>query len=304
MKFYKEYVSDTYLQFVDCRQTIDPNADAYDLMHDYCSLDPKEKLNFLLCIKNPELGAELFDMTYDETCSSDGEEVLAEDSNQKLQTILEKVAETKCDPACQAQTNESLATLTTAESNANGVFNALKITKTKLEEFNNNVENYVNLKTDKRSVQNQLDKRVDIIFGNLVANNETKATAVKRVKELKAKISKELESPGANYENVLSPLKQEINFVKQQTVVANKNKDIIKRAGNKIRKNFKMISNPQKLQKATAAIGAVASAIPKFQSGNVLNIISGTLDIATAILEFLPPPASIIAGTFKGHMLR
>ena len=52
------------------------------------------------------------------------------------------------------------------------------------------------------------------------------------------------------------------------------------------------------LSKGTEAVGYVASAVQTFinADGDVKQIISGVLDLVSALSVFLPPPASVITG--------
>ena len=86
------------------------------------------------------------------------------------------------------------------------------------------------------------------------------------------------------------------------TLVTNKleksytDKNIIQRSKTQIVSHFKFMSTADKVEKVGGAVNSVVGAIAKFQSGDTLEIVSGSLDITTAILDFAPPPFSIVAG--------
>ena len=61
-------------------------------------------------------------------------------------------------------------------------------------------------------------------------------------------------------------------------------------------RNINLMSDHDFIDKTAGVVKSVVGAIPKFKSGETLEIFSGSLDIATAILDFAPPPSSIIAG--------
>ena len=57
------------------------------------------------------------------------------------------------------------------------------------------------------------------------------------------------------------------------------------------------MSNVEKLTKGLTALNKVLGAAPKLCSHDGWQIASGVVDIADAIAQFLPPPASIVTGT-------
>ena len=54
------------------------------------------------------------------------------------------------------------------------------------------------------------------------------------------------------------------------------------------------------LDKLLPALTSCQSAVKKFSSGGVVNVIGGILDVSSAISNFLPPPASSIMGPIAG----
>ena len=59
------------------------------------------------------------------------------------------------------------------------------------------------------------------------------------------------------------------------------------------------MSNVEKLAKGLDALNKVLGAAPKLCSGDNWKILSGVVDIADAIAQFLPPPASIVTGSIS-----
>ena len=49
-----------------------------------------------------------------------------------------------------------------------------------------------------------------------------------------------------------------------------------------------------------SAVGDIQGAVEKFKDGSAINIVSGCLDIAGVVANFLPPPVSTIAGPVIG----
>ena len=68
---------------------------------------------------------------------------------------------------------------------------------------------------------------------------------------------------------------------------------------------YKSMSSEEKIGKATTALSLVMGGVAKFGTVNedmtdsqkALRIASGVTDIASAVAEFLPPPASVITGS-------
>lgn len=60
------------------------------------------------------------------------------------------------------------------------------------------------------------------------------------------------------------------------------------------------MSNVEKLTKGLTALNKVLEAGPKLLSHDGWKIASGVVDLADAIAQFLPPPASVVTGTISG----
>ena len=87
-------------------------------------------------------------------------------------------------------------------------------------------------------------------------------------------------------------LKKGTRFLKQ-------NKKFKKYRGEVIRRLSGM-KNLEQLGQFGSAAGNIASAVGKFSSGDAMQIASGVLDVANAVAQFLPPPASIVTGVASG----
>ena len=84
-------------------------------------------------------------------------------------------------------------------------------------------------------------------------------------------------------------------------------KEKAKHQFNKVKYGIKGMHTSEKLSKAANGLESVLSGIEKFQKfdssastgENVLNVASGVLDFASAVAEFIPPPASIVTGVLS-----
>ena len=107
--------------------------------------------------------------------------------------------------------------------------------------------------------------------------------------------------PGAlaTYQNVYDSVLNEVRVKSNNLEKTYTNRNMLKRAKNQVKRHFKTMSNTDKLSKVSTVVGSCVGAVPKFQSNDPLQITSGVLDIATSILDFAPPPFSLIAGTIN-----
>ena len=68
--------------------------------------------------------------------------------------------------------------------------------------------------------------------------------------------------------------------------------------GSKTKQSVRSTFNAEKLGVAGNGLATVVSAVDKFQSGtDAATMVSGVLDIASVVAQFLPPPASLITDT-------
>ena len=66
----------------------------------------------------------------------------------------------------------------------------------------------------------------------------------------------------------------------------------------KTKQSVRSTFNADKLGVAGNGLATVVSAVDKFQSGtDAATMVSGVLDIASVVAQFLPPPASLITDT-------
>ena len=70
--------------------------------------------------------------------------------------------------------------------------------------------------------------------------------------------------------------------------------------GSETVRRLKGISTVDALTKTTVAAESITSAIGKFEQGGALNVVSGVVDITSAVATILPPPASIVTETLSG----
>ena len=271
-------------------------TDVDELKYDYCLMKPEDKLQFLLCPTVSALSAaKLFEDTNDLTCSNHGKALLDLDINGSLEKKIEHEVEKKCDWACKAQKKEALKYLNVTLKSVTQEHNYLKQVKPCLDDFVNRLKNYQEEMHDQNAMKNTLNGMVDDVFKNADLNNEV-------IKEAKASLTQKIKEgvdqfPSANYEDIMKATQKEVRSVSNKIDIANKNRNVMKKAWNEVNRGFKMMTGNEKLQKTSLAIGSIAGAVPKFQSGNALQIVTGTMEIATAILDFFPPPASTLAGT-------
>ena len=69
--------------------------------------------------------------------------------------------------------------------------------------------------------------------------------------------------------------------------------------GSETTRRIKGLDKVDALTKLSSAGGSISSAIGKFESGGAYNIVSGALDITSAVAQILPPPASIYTESFS-----
>ena len=74
------------------------------------------------------------------------------------------------------------------------------------------------------------------------------------------------------------------------------NKNIAEKSYSQVVENFNLMSTADKVDKNAEVVNGVEGYITKFQSDDSLEVMSGALDIATALLSFVPPPFSMVTG--------
>ena len=280
---------------------------AINLRYDYCNLRAEEKWKYL---KNetiePEVVAELFQMTDDEDCSNEDSSVildLDENEGNVLVNIIEQVVLQACDSECKnlkAQVEADLAKIEEKEEKEALYWNHAKVATEKftklltdeggLLEFTDNLE-------DKNKITKKLEDTVDKLFGD-ISNDPADQEKIKtEKKKMKDSIKKASEKPGKEMKHqIMSDSKKRFQQVSKKAVEAIHNKNKVNKTKSKVKKHFKTMSKSDGVAKTANAVSSVVGAVPKFTSGNALEVVSGVLDIATAILDFAPPPFSIIAG--------
>lgn len=104
----------------------------------------------------------------------------------------------------------------------------------------------------------------------------------------------------ADYETIIANANREMDTMEKKRIYAENKGNVLKANYLNTKRYIGRLSNPEKLQKAGNALGHLMSAIPKLQSGETEEVISGGLDIVNGVAEFLPPPASVVTGTISG----
>ena len=98
------------------------------------------------------------------------------------------------------------------------------------------------------------------------------------------------------YEEIYAEATTELRATTAKLETSVTKQNILERAKGSLERNLQMMSNEDMIAKSTAVVGSVVGAVSKFESGNALECVSGALDIATAVLDFAPPPFSLISG--------
>jgi len=66
-----------------------------------------------------------------------------------------------------------------------------------------------------------------------------------------------------------------------------------------IKNGIKSMSKTEVVSKTSEALVKVLGSVKKFESGKPIDVMSGVADIANAVANFLPPPASIVTGAMS-----
>ena len=101
-------------------------------------------------------------------------------------------------------------------------------------------------------------------------------------------------------QNVNKAIRQS-NYVKQEELKGlKKGKQMAADYYATTKREFKAMTNADALAKGSNAVGGILTAVHKFQTGDEMKMVSGCLDIANSVAQFLPPPASIITESVSG----
>ena len=126
--------------------------------------------------------------------------------------------------------------------------------------------------------------------------------------ELKKNVASSLEidpsAPQNSIESVIANVNKAIRQSqgiqkKELAGIEKKQKQALEYKDTAIRE-IRSMTKTDALSKGANAVGGVLTAVTKFQSGNEIQVVSGCLDIANSIAQFLPPPASLVTETVSG----
>ena len=282
--------------------------DALEMKSEYCVLTASEKYNMLLNCPGlqEKTMADLFELTDDEGCTNGESEIILDlDTDGILETRLQSYATTACNEDCQKlkmKTEQDIEAMIEHEEHEVDYFTKMKegidlfaSFVYERREVNNNREQY------RQELLNQVDQTFDGVF-----EGSDNVFHLRRVDEEKEKMKQKINDamdfdPGAlaTYQNVYDSVLNEVRVKSNNLEKTYTNRNMLKRAKNQVKRHFKTMSNTDKLSKVSTTFGSCVGAIPKFQSNDPLQITSGVLDIATSILDFAPPPFSLIAGTIN-----
>ncbi len=98
------------------------------------------------------------------------------------------------------------------------------------------------------------------------------------------------------YEDIVASTNAEIGALSRKKIDLLEKKSYLKKKLAKTKQYLKSQSKTAIVGKIGSAMGSVSTAIGKFASNEPKNIVSGILDVTTAISEFLPPPGNAIMG--------
>ena len=243
-------------------------------------------------------------------CHENGVDLLEGDLGDKIEAKLDSL----CDSQCREAKKKTIENVEKAQKASDEFFKKEeeKLDKTAehlekatevIAEFGSFVEGLGeelgNKPPDRDAVQAELISQID----NSDVDDDTKT-------RMKSSIKDSFGGSGADfdvdYDAITNGVNNELEHIsKKKSQVANKKgtvrnkKDSLKLQFGKVKDGLKGMSASDGIAKAANAVGAVVGAVSKFSSGDAMNIVSGVLDIVSAIADFLPPPASLIANAIS-----
>ncbi len=99
-----------------------------------------------------------------------------------------------------------------------------------------------------------------------------------------------------SYQDIVAAVNKEIGTLKRKQSDLQNKQSYMKKKFKTAKNYLKSQSKTELIGKVGAAVESISTSIEKFSSGEPSNVISGILDVTTAISEFLPPPANAIMG--------
>ena len=101
-------------------------------------------------------------------------------------------------------------------------------------------------------------------------------------------------------DNVNKAIRQSKDVKKEELDTYESGKAALKNYGPTALREIRGMTATDRLSKSADAVGGIFTAVTKFQSGDEVQIVSGCLDLANSVAQFLPPPASLVTSTFSG----
>ncbi len=99
-----------------------------------------------------------------------------------------------------------------------------------------------------------------------------------------------------SYEDIIAAVNKEIGTLNEKKIDLQEKKSFMRKQFGKTKRYLQSQSKTKLLGKVGSAMDSVSTSIKKFSSGEPAHVISGILDVTTAISEFLPTPANAIMG--------
>ena len=276
------------------------------LRKSYCSLKTaKAKLEFLQCEDvSPNDAADLFEGTDDCLDSTPGvsdisQAILDLDADANLDNKILPVIDSRCDSVCRREKELAKSAIKVAENELiknqetlNGIRDGLNL-------FGDSVRELREQTYSHEEVLTELTNKAYKFFPKGSKDPEVISTRQKLLDGIETAIGF---GTTDTYENIIAATEKEITIAKDKleksTDKSEKKLGVMRRYKNKVMRGIQIMSNTDKVAKVSKAVGGLVVAIGKFQSNDVKTIFSGVADVTSILLDFLPPPASIIGGMY------
>lgn len=261
----------------------------------FCHLNTADRLGAMNCVKNEtKIADKLLSQSY---CfrGYHGEQE-REDFFIDNKPLREKV-DGVCDDECKAKRQKLLSDLDATEVK---VMNASRKAQKLLERTAKVMSLYKNGLVQFREQSNDREGIKKGLLTKIQNSKLDPATKKKMIASTEESMNYDDPRWTTSYATIIENTNKEMNMLEKKRIDAAANGNVIKAHFKNTKRYIKGMSNMQKLDKASKAVTNIASAVPKLTSGEPEQIISGALDIVTAVSNFLPPPASVITGTITG----
>ena len=249
---------------------------------------------------SPNDAAELFEDTDD--CfggTADlSQAILDLDAEETLDNKILPVVDLKCDSdsACHAEKKKAEAALKTSENELISTRDSLAKIGGFLNEFKDAVLEQREQTYSHETVSTKLRQKVDRFFPPDSTDKEEISTRKKLLEGVENAIGF---GTTDTYQNIIAATEQEITIAKDNYEKSKNKVGVMKTYKNKVIRGLKIMSNTDRIAKASKAVGGIVAAIGKFQSNDALTIVSGVADVVSTLMDFLPPPASIVGGMLQ-----